>query len=157
MRAAYEGTEAAEYRVHFPENALNVSIAQLADPSFATALQIARVDATQQQIDGCLNVTLAKLDRLAPAFSPIFRRAEAATEDDLVALAQHRLTWGEAARRRRDRTLAGQTEILAVRQRIAAADAARGQALTNTLATLAIVNAATQEAQRPVFAPLPTK
>ena len=123
---------------------LNATLAQLSDASYPTPMEVASIQAIHPRVRACLNDFIAKLDQLAPTISPIFRRAESGSDDDLINLIHHRLTWGEAIRRGRDRAIAGQEAVLNEERRIAAVDQARAQALNEALVGLAIISARSQ-------------
>ena len=154
MAAVYDAPDAAPLREHVPFNSLDVSLAQLADKSYPTGIEVASIEAFQSRRGRCMAAFLGQIERSAPTLIPILQRAHSEADDDLVSLTQHKITWGDTVRRARDRGLALNETILAEQRRLAAEDQARAQALNNTLATLAIINAASQP--RVTFPPAPS-
>jgi hypothetical protein len=82
----------------------------LADTSIATETEISSLEAVDPQLK--------------------------ATDDDVVALVQHKMTWGDFTRRRRDRDIETGEAVTAEKQRLAAEDQVRTAAMLQGLAIL---------------------
>jgi len=140
-------------RVHEPFNVNDATLAQLADNSFATEPEIASVSAVYPRLRGCQNEFIGQLEKLAPAFAPIFAKSYRDADDDTVALIQRKMTWGDYTKRRRDRAIAGQEAIIAEQRRLAAEDQAHADAMIQGLAAAYAITRAAQPAlpPRPTF------
>jgi hypothetical protein len=153
LAAAYASPDAAPLRVHEPFTVDDATLAQLADNSFATEPEIASVSAVYPRLRACQNEFLAQLDKLAPAFGPMFAENYRDADDDTVALIQRKMTWGDYTKRRRDRAIAGREAIAAEERRLAAEDEARAAAMIQGLAAAYAITQAAQPAPppRPTF------
>ena len=149
LLAAYSSPNAAPLRVHEPFNVNEATLAQLADNSFATEAEIASVSAVHPRLRGCQNEFLGQLEKLAPAFAPIFAESDRDADDDTVALIQRKMTWGDYTKRRRDRAIAGQEAIIAEERKLAAEDQARAAAMIQGLAAAYAITQAAQPAPPP--------
>jgi hypothetical protein len=150
LSAVYALPEAAPVRVHEPFNVDDATLAQLADNSFATEPESAAVSAIYPRVRACENEFLAQLEKLAPAFAPIYAKNYRDFDDDTVALIQGKMTWGDYTKRRRDRAIAGREAIAAENRRLTAENQARAAALIEGLAA---VNAITQSQTGPQSLP----
>lgn len=94
------------------------TLAQLSDPDRATPDEIAPLTVVHARVSACRRQAVDGLAR-APGLAAILQRGYAAADNDLVAVMQRRMSWGEANTRARDRAIAMQTAAAAEMQRIA--------------------------------------
>lgn len=150
--SVYDSPEVAPVRAKTPNDANDVTLAQLSDPAYATTVEIAAVEAANARIKPCQQAFLERLRQLAPSYVPIFVKSIRDGDDEALLLVQRKITWGEYNRRRRDLVVAGSQSLAEEDRRSAANEQARQQALTNSL----IGAAAIVEATKPVQPPLAT-
>src|SRR5258708_26704212 len=117
IAAAYNSPEAAPLRAHEPLNPNDTTLAQLVDRSLATDGEIASLSAVHPRLRACQIDFLARLDRVAPALSPVFAGDYHSADDDLWLLMQRKMAWGEFNKRRRDRAVAGQEAFMGEQRR----------------------------------------
>jgi hypothetical protein len=149
LSAAYASPEAAPLRVHEQFNVNDATLTQLADTSFATDAEIASLSAAYPRFQACQNVFLGQLEKLAPAFVPIFAENFRDADDDTVALLQRKVTWGDYTKRRRDRAIVGREAVAAEERRLAAEDQARAAAMIQGLAAAYALTQAAQPVPSP--------
>ena len=136
LSAVYASPQTAPLRAHIPFDSNDATLAQLADTSFATETEISSLEAVYPQLKSCENEFLRQLMALAPPFAPIFAANYRATDDDVVALVQHKMTWSDFTRRRRDRDIETGEAVTAEKQRLAAEHQVRTAAMLQGLAIL---------------------
>lgn len=153
LMAAYASLDAAPLRVHEPFNVNDATLAQLADNSLATTAEIASVSAVFPGLRKCQSQFLAKVETLAPTFAPIFANSYRDSDDDVIALIQRRMTWGDFTRHRRDLAITGHEALITEERRLAAEDQARAAAMIQGLAAAYAITQAAQPAPppRPIF------
>lgn len=147
--AVYNSPEFAPLRSHEPLNIHDATLAQLADPSFVTTGEATAVSATEPRIRQCQNELATQYESLAPRIAELLRHSYRDIEDDEILLIQRKLTWGEATKRRRDRTLLLEAAVHTEAERLAAIDQARANALIQNLTTAAAISAASQPQPQP--------
>lgn len=146
LSAAYASPDAAPLRVREPFNVNEATLAQLADTSLATEAEIASLSAVYPRSRACQNEFLGQIEKLAPAFAPIFAESYRDADDDTVALIQRKMTWGDYTKRRRDRAIASREAVAVEERRLAAEDQARAGAMIQGLAAVYAITHATQPA-----------
>ena len=116
VTTVYNSPEAAPIRPHAPLNPAEPTLAQLSDRSSVTRAQAVAISLIHPRFRACQRQILTDASLLAPVAIPILQRAYAAADDDTALLLQGRISWGEHVRRRRDRALSAQTELLGLMQ-----------------------------------------
>ncbi len=148
----YNDPSLASVRPHAPMLATDATLQQLADQSFATAEEGAALTAVWPRLTACRKATLEALVSTTPGFVPILTRAYSQVDDATILLIQHKLSWGDYAKRRRDIEAASLAATQAEANRVTAglrqendAELARRQAAANALAqwvqTQQVINA----------------
>jgi hypothetical protein len=132
----YASPQTVPLRAHIPFDSNDTTLAQLADTSLATEGEISSLAAVYPQLKFCENAFLRQLVALAPPFAPIFAGNYRTTDYDVVALVQHKMTWGHFTRRRRDRDIETGEAVAVEKQRLAAEDQVRTAAMLQGLAIL---------------------
>jgi len=154
----YNSPEAAVLRQHSPSDAREATLSQLADQSLPTRQEIASIMAVHARAQTCRKALLDGLVNTTPTVVPVLAKAFAAAEDDTIAFAQRRISWGERTRRSRDRIIALQAAIQGEEGRIVSgleqshqAELARRQEALNALSQWAQTQQMINAMNRPVF------
>jgi hypothetical protein len=146
LSAAYASPEAAPFRAREPFNASDATLQQLSDSSLATPEEIRSIEATFPRLKSCENRLIAELRGLAPTIAPLFAENARLAEDDMLALVERRMSWGEFTRRRRDRAIAFQALLAREQERLTEAQRERVNA---AILGMAAVYAATHPPPAP--------
>ena len=157
LQAVYDSPEGAPLRAHQPFNVRDASLAQLANPAFATPAEVAAITAIHPRYQACQKELLDRMSSLAPSEAPIFAKHFRNTDDDLLSVVQRRMTWGDFTRRPRDRSAASQVLVVAEERRLAAEDQARATAVLQELAIAAALRQATQPVAQPTVMVQPSQ
>lgn len=136
LMSVYNSPQTAPLLIHIPFNSNDATLPQLDNQSFVTDTEISSLEAIYPQLKFCENSFLHQLANVAPTFTPIFAANYRGTDDDVVALIQHKMTWGDFTRRRRDRDVVTGEAIAAEDQKLAAEGQARTAAALQGLAIL---------------------
>jgi hypothetical protein len=108
VSAAYNSPDGAARRAHLPLRLRDATLQQLSDQTFPTPAEVQQTFAYHSQIQACRKAFLASRAQSEPALVPILVSNFNRLDDDLIALTQRKLSWGEYLRRVRDR--AAETE-----------------------------------------------
>jgi hypothetical protein len=114
----YASPEAAPLRGRMPFDARDTSLAQLADSSLATKTEIQAILVVAPRWQQCEKAALQGLMTTTPSVVPIYAAGFIREEDNLLALAQRKETWGQFSRKRRDNAAATDAQVLAEGQRL---------------------------------------
>jgi len=98
---------------YIPINALDPTLKQMSDRTFATPAQIQAIFATHSQARACRQALLNGLAQIVPSVVPILVASYNKNEDDLLALTERKMTWGDYTRRERDRATETQFDLQA--------------------------------------------
>ena len=147
LEAAYNSPEAAPIRPRTPFNPNDASLAQLGDPAVVSKPEMDAISLVYPRVQDCDRQFLARLEKLGPAFVPLFAGTYRDNDNDAVALLQRRLTWGEFNQRRRDRAIASSEKLQVAEQQLAAENQARANAMIQGLAAAAAISQASQPVQ----------
>jgi hypothetical protein len=99
----YNSPENAPLRPHLPFAVSDLTLQQLSDTSFATATEIQAIFVTHPGMHECRKALLAATTQTEPSLVPILIASYNKNEDDLLAVTQQKIAWGEYAHRIRDR------------------------------------------------------
>jgi len=105
---------------HVPENSLEATLEQLSDATYATPEQVQAIYAAHPKTQACRKAFLTNLAQAEPSLVPIFTAAYAKADDNLLALVQRKLNWGQFIHASRANTLEAQGAIHAEDQRMVA-------------------------------------
>jgi hypothetical protein len=97
--AVYNSPATALLRSHVPPNPNKATLQQLSDGSFATPDEIQAILVVHPQLKLCFQVFADSLRQSEPVLAPVFAKWYAKLEENLVELAQGKITWGEYTRR----------------------------------------------------------
>jgi hypothetical protein len=114
----YNSPESAPLRAHLPLDVSDVTLRQLADPSLATREETQAVFAAHARLAPCRRAYVADLAQFEPILAPIYVAFYNERDDDTLALAQRRISWGEYVRRWRDRGAETKAAVDVADQRI---------------------------------------
>jgi hypothetical protein len=109
----HNSLEYAPLRDHLPLNASDVTLQQMSDNTFATPTEVQAIFATHPLLQACRKAVLSGLAQSEPSLVPILIASYKKGEDDLLALTQQKMTWGDYVRRARDRSTETQAALLA--------------------------------------------
>jgi hypothetical protein len=101
--ALYNSPEYAPLRAHWPYSVHDATLQQLSDPSLATPNEAQALLSTHPRLAACREAFIASLAQSEPALVPIRRAFSDKLDNDLLALTQRRISWGEYIHRWRDR------------------------------------------------------
>jgi hypothetical protein len=91
------------------------SMAQLTDKSFATSAESQAMVAYWDEVNSvCSDQFRASAKAILPAFGPVLERQKTATDDVVILLVEHKITWGEYSQRNkqgREETVAQLNQI----------------------------------------------
>ena len=118
VAAVYNSPDAAPLRVHRPLNLHDLTLEQLADSSKATDEEVSAILTTHPRFQECRRAYLAALSGSVPSLVPIYVEAYNKVDDNLLALIQQRIVWGDWLKQERDRAGATQAAVQAEGQRI---------------------------------------
>jgi hypothetical protein len=156
--AIYNAPESAPIRAHIPLNLNDVTLQQLSDPSYATPEEAQVIFANHQNLQICRKAFLSKLSVAEPAVVPIRIASFNKSDDNRIALAQRKITWGEYIHRMRDLSAETQASLLAADARVVVglqqehdAEMARRQRAAEALAAWAQTQEMINAANRPVI------
>jgi hypothetical protein len=107
----YNSPEYASLRPHLPFTPSDLTLQQLSDTSFATSTEIQAIFVSHPKLQQYRMALLIVTVQTEPSPVPIFVSTYNKTEDDLLALIQKKTTWGEYARRARDRAVEMQAAL----------------------------------------------
>jgi hypothetical protein len=116
--AVANAPEAEPIRGHVPIKATDATLVQLSDSAMANKVEIAAILVLHPRIQECQRALLNGLLGSTPSFVPILTASYNKGEDDVLMLVQHKLTWGEYNKRRRDRATEIQAEIQSASQQL---------------------------------------
>jgi hypothetical protein len=120
VTAVYSAPEAALLRPHFPFDVWDLTLAQLSDQSLATKEEIDAIFVLHPRLQQCQKAALDGLMSTTPSLVPILAAESNRGEDNLLLLIQHKQSWGEFSKRRRDNVFEAQAELVAEARRIEA-------------------------------------
>lgn len=133
--------EAAPIRRHTPLKIQDATLQQLTDPAKATDDEIAAIYVTHPKVQECRSTELDALSRTTPIMVPVLVDLFNRSDQNLIALLEKKITWGEGNQRQKDLFVEAQKSIAAAAQQINAslqqsheAELARRQAAANALA-----------------------
>jgi hypothetical protein len=156
--AIYNAPESAPIRAHIPLNLNDVTLQQLSDPSYATPEETQVMFSTHPKIQLCRKSFLAKLTQAEPAVVPIRIASFNKSDDNRIAVAQRKITWGEYIHRMRDLSAETQAALLEADARVVAglqqehqAEVAQRQRAAEALAAWAQTQQMINAANRPVI------
>jgi hypothetical protein len=127
LQAAYNLPEAAPMRARTPFDINDATLTQLAETSLADKPETDAILTVNPRFRACQNQVVERLRKLAPTAAPLIARFYRDHNEDVLALVQRKMTWGDFNKRRRDRALAGQEKLVEEDRRLAAEDEARAQ------------------------------
>ena len=153
----YNSPDNAPIRAHLPLNVADVSLQQLSDASLATPAEIQAIFAVHPQVRECRKALLTSLSESEPAVVPPLITSYNKADDDIVALTQRKLSWGEYVHRWRDRVAETREAIEAADHQVVAelkeehqAEIAQRQRAAEALAQWARTQELINAANRPV-------
>jgi hypothetical protein len=109
----YNSPEAAPLRGHLALNPSDVTLQQMSDNTFATPTEVQAIYAAHPLIQACRKAVLSGLAQSEPSLVPILIATYNKGDDDLLALSQQKMTWGDYVRRARDRATEAQAALQA--------------------------------------------
>jgi hypothetical protein len=118
VAAVYNLPENAPLRQHIPLNITDVTLQQLSDTSLASQDEIHAILVAHPQLQQCRKAFLTNLAQTEPSVVPILTTTYNKNEDDLVALIQRKISWGEYIHRIRDRGTETQVAVKGEERRI---------------------------------------
>ena len=118
--AVYNSPEAASLRPHMPLQPIDVTLEQMSDSSVATDQEIHAIFVTHPRVQECRKTYMAEISQSTPSLVPIYASFYNKTEDNLLALIQKKLAWGEFAKKQRDAATDSRTAIQVASQSIVA-------------------------------------
>jgi len=107
----YYSPAAAPLRPHLPMDPKSATLSQLSNPAYATAPEIAAIQALHPRYIACRHPIVTILYNAMPSVGQFLQRAYSAADDDLILLIQRRISWGESITRWRNRTLTTEAEL----------------------------------------------
>src|SRR5579863_3542393 len=116
--AVYNSPENTPLRSHLPLKIGDLTLEQLSDNSMITPDEWKTVLAVHPQTQQCRRAYLEALSKSEPTAVPILTTQYNQSDDDLLALSAHKLTWGQYVTRARDRAAKTQTALQAEGERI---------------------------------------
>ena len=156
--AVYNSADYAPLRPHLPASLSDATLQQLSDSSLANPEEVHAVYVTHPQAQQCRKVFLTNLARTEPSLVPIFTASYNQADDDLLALIQRKLSWGDYLRHGRDRVAQLQAKAQAEDQRVVGelkqenqAELAQRQRAAEALAQWAQTQELINAANRPVI------
>jgi hypothetical protein len=154
----YDSPDAAPLRNHLPLNPSDVTLEQMSDTAFATPTEIQAIYAVHPQVQACRKSLLNGFAQSEPSLVPIFVASYNKTEDDLLAVIQQKMTWGDYVRRGRDRSTETQAALMAEDRSVVSglqqehqAELAQRQRAAEALAAWAQTQEMINAANRPVI------
>jgi hypothetical protein len=148
----------APLRNHIPLNPLEVTLQQMSDTTVATPTEIQAIFSTYPQIQACRKALLNGVAQSEPSLVPILVASYNKAEDDLLAVTQQRMTWGDYVRKARDRATDTQAALLAEDRRVVSglqqehqAEIAQRQRAAEAIAAWAQTQEMINAANRPVI------
>lgn len=154
----YNSPEFASLRPHVPPSASDTTLEQLSDPSFATPSEVQAIFSTHPKFQECRKALLNGLAQSEPSLVPILTAAYNKNEDDLLALIQRKVAWGEYTHLIRDRATETQATIQAEDRRVVSGlqqehqtEMAQRQRAAEALAAWAQTQEMINAANRPVI------
>ena len=116
--AVYSLPKYAPLRQHIPLTITDVTLQQLSDTSLASQDEIDAILVAHPQLQQCRKAFLTNLAQTEPSVVPIITTTYNKNEDDLVALIQRKISWGEYTHRIRDRATETQVVVKEEERRI---------------------------------------
>jgi len=99
----HNSPEFSPIAAHIPANPTDLTLQQLSDTSLATPEEVQAIFAVHPQLQACRKAFVSGLAQSEPSLVPILLASFNSNEDDLIALTEQKMTWGDYARRSRDR------------------------------------------------------
>jgi hypothetical protein len=154
----YNPPESAPLRPHLPLAISDLTLQQLSDMSYATPAEVQAIFVTHPKLKECRKALLVATAQTEPALVPVIIASYNKNEDDLLAVIQQRMTWGEYASRVRDRTAEAQAALQTEDRRVVSglqqehqAEIAQRQRAADALAAWAQTQEMINAANRPVI------
>lgn len=156
--AVYNSPGYAPLRAHIPANMNDATLQQLSDPALAEPEEVAAIYSTHPHAQECRKALLQKLATTEPAVVPILVTTFNKNEDDVLALTQRKLPWGDYVKRVRDHLADAAAQIQSADREVVnelkqenAAEIAQRQRAAEALAAFAQTQEIINAANRPVF------
>jgi uncharacterized membrane protein YcjF (UPF0283 family) len=154
----YNSPEFVPLRGHLPLNPLDVTLQQMSDSTFATPTEVQAIFAAHPHIQACRKALLSGFAQSEPSLVPILIASYNKSEDELLALTQRKVTWGDYVRGARDRATELQATLLAEDRSVVSglnqehqAEIAQRQRAAEALAAWAQTQEMINAANRPVI------
>jgi hypothetical protein len=116
----YNSPEVAPLRTNLPLDVNHATLAQLANRSFATDVEVRAILQNHPKLQTCRQAFLAQLSQTMPTFAPIFIANETRSDSNVIELIQRKVAWGEFLQRESARTIEATAQLLAEGRRIEA-------------------------------------
>jgi hypothetical protein len=116
--AIYNSPEFSSLRIHLPLDSTGTTLQQLSDQSLAMPTEVQTILSVYPKFKECLQAVLNGVAQTEPSVAPILTAAYTKYEDDVLALAQRKISWGDFVRRGRDRSIETQAATQAAEQQI---------------------------------------
>jgi hypothetical protein len=156
--AVYNSPEATPFRAHLPMTTSDLTLQQLSDRALATPDETQAIFTMHSKWHVCRRAFLEAVSKTEPTLVPILITSYNKADDDVATLAQRKISWGEYARRARDRAPETATAIQAEDRRVVgvlkeenAAEIAQRQRATEAFAAWAQTQQIINAANRPVI------
>jgi len=156
--AVYNSADFAPLRSHLPASVADATLQQLADASLASPEEVRAIYAIHPQMQQCRKTFLTNLAQTEPSLVPIFTTSFNKADDDLGAVTQRKLSWGDYLHRARDRSTQLQAQIQTEDRRVVGelkeehnAEIAQRQRAAEALAAWAQTQELINAANRPVI------
>jgi hypothetical protein len=104
------------------------TLEQMEDSSYVSEPEKSAILALEPRYQACRATFLGAVARLTPSAVPILTAMDTARADNVLALIERKVTWGDYAKQRRDIAAAGDTALYAEIDRLKQADLAQRQA-----------------------------
>jgi hypothetical protein len=118
--SVYNSPEAASLRPHIPLKPFDATLEQMSDSSVANDQEINAILTVHPRTQESRKVYLSELSQSTPSLVPIYVATYNKNEDNILALIQKKLTWGEFVKQQRDAATDAQRALQAEGQRIVA-------------------------------------
>jgi hypothetical protein len=143
-------------RAHLPPEISEATLQQLSDGASATPTEVAAIYSTHPRVQGCRKTFLSGLAQSEPTLVPVLIASYNKGDDELLALIQRTMPWGDYVRRMRDRSAETRAQVQAADQRVVtelkqenAAELAQRQRAAEAMAAWAQTQQLINAANRP--------
>ena len=95
VATAFNDPRYSDLRRNLPMNAGEATLAQMANEARASPVEVGQLGDLHGQLTGCRRTALSQMANIAPAIVTVLAESFDNSDKNMLALAQHRISWGQ--------------------------------------------------------------